>query len=372
MKKTLYLSLIILLSSCSPNKGENIIKVSFPAPGTDLVSWLDIFPDMELIPLTGEQLPMISCHALLIVHNNIYYVIDQYQTKKIYRFNQNGIYLNSIGTHGRGPKEYLYMTDVMIDNDGNISIFSSGGNILLTYSPDGTFLERRELSYTPHRFISHNGFNYHYYGNGSGNYGDDSGKDYQLYVTDESGKTVGEFLPSLPVYPLPNTHTFTLYGNTLNFCPTDDNNIYQLKDGKMEISYSFDFGAFNIPDEYYQSDLYAVAELFTKKEIAMKSGFFENRHSAILEVFIEKMMSGLRVIYGILNKRTNEWKWFNFKVEDDFFLFRYLDDEYAYFTAEPESLKQLPGMTDRFPVLKTITENDGLVILRGKTNSIKL
>ena len=361
MKKPFYLSFMLLLFSCAGNKGDQIIHASFPNPSEKVISWLDIFPDAEMIRLTGEQLPVLNPQGYLIVHDNMYYVIDPYHTSKIYRFNQNGRYMNSIGSRGRGPNEYLYMTDVMVDNYGNVAIFSTGTNALLTYSPDGLLLERKEFPYSPERFASLNGFNYHYMGTAG------ASMDYRLYVTDNSGETVGTLLPAPKSPAIPNVKTFSLYGNTLNLCPPEGNDIYQLKDGKIEVTYRFDFGSYNIPDEYYICSTYSELIDFFAKGIACKNAFFESKYCAILMIVIDTVKE-YRLIYGVLNKRQNIWKWFNWN-EDGFFL-QYLDEEYAYFTADPAEMKQIPGMTERFPLLNTVTDDDDIVILKCKTDSV--
>ena len=364
MKKIFTLSFIVVLFSCAGNKGDQIIHVSFPNPSEKVISWLDIFPDAEMIRLTGEQLPVLNPQGYLIVHDNMYYVIDPYHTSKIYRFNQNGRYMNSIGSRGRGPNEYLYLTDVMVDNYGNVAIFSTGTNALLTYSPDGLLLERKEFPYSPERFASLNGFNYHYMGIVG------AGMDYRLYVTDNSGETIGTLLPAPKSPARPNAQTFSLYGNTLNVCPPEGSEIYQLKDGKMEVTYRFDFGAHNIPDEYYTYSTFNELSIFFTKGIAWKNAFYENKHCAILWIVIEAPTE-FRLIYGVLNKQKNVWKWFNGS-EGDFIFLQYLDEEYAYLTASPQEMKQVPGMVERFPLLNTLTDDDDIVILKCKTASVKL
>ena len=270
--------------------------------------------------------------------------------------------MNSIGAKGRGPNEYIYLTDVMVDNHGNVTIHSMGEGALLIYSPDGVFLERKELPYSPERFFSLNGLTYHYMGMTG------TGMDYRLYVTDNSGKTVGTLLPAPKSPAIPNAQTFSLYGSTLNLCPTEGNDIYQLKDGKMEVTYRFDFGVYNIPDEYYTCSDYRELSNFWDKGIAQKQMFYENRHCAILLIVIDAP-TGFRLIYGVLNKQKNVWKWFNGS-ETDFIFLQYFDEEYAYLTASPQEMKQIPGMTERFPLLNTLTDDDDMVVLKCKTASV--
>ena len=367
MKNTLYFLTTILLFSCSTNKGDNVVNVSFSTENADFVSWLDIFPDMEMIRLTGEQMPILSPMSILIFRNNIYYVIDPFNTKKVHRFDQKGSYLNSIGSFGRGPNEYLYITDVMIDKHDNVMIYSGvRQGVLLTYSPNGALISRVEIPKAPQRYISLNGYHYHYMGNGSN-------MDYQLYVKNDNGQTVGQFLPSSTVPTVQHRGTFSLYGETLIFCPPDDNNIYQIHNGKMEVRYRFDFGKYNLPDEYYrinnQTDFYDYLE---SKTVTYKNSFDENDHCAIFVVYNMTNGVDMKFVMGILHKQKNIWRWFNWNPDNDFIFFMLFDGEYAYFTADPTLLKQTPGMTDRFPLLNTVTDNEGVVILRSKTSTANL
>ena len=367
MKKILYISFIALLLSCSTNKGEGVIEVKalFPEAGTNLISWLDIFQDVEMIALAGEQLPMFGTYCKFIAHNNSYYIIEYGTSQKIHRFDKSGRYLNSIGTQGRGPEEYTFIQDVTMDDHGNIAVSSFYEDDLVIYSPDGTFIGKRELPF-PARYFSHNGFNYHFVGLLSG-------QGYQLYVTDKDGQSVGEFLPQPQSAPLsfpPNT-TFSLYDNTVNFCPAEGNEIYQLKDGKMEVKYRFDFGSYSITDEYYRKTMDELVASLSSNPVVYKYEFFESKHCAVLMTVIQGDINMDPIGgYGVLDKKKDTWRWFNWK--DDSIFLVYIDDEYAYFTASAELMRELPGSTERFPLLNTVTESNDTVILKCKTESIKL
>ena len=163
-----------------------------------------------------------------------------------------------------------------MDDNGNVSIYSQNTNTLFTYSLDGVFLEKKKLPYATERFISNQGFNYHYIGTASRE------KDYKLYVTDDSGKTVGEFLPSQTAPALPNNRTFSLNENTLYLCPPEGNDIYKLQNNKIEPIYSFDFGKYNIPEKYYEcTNLMSLGKFLNDKTVVMKLAFWENSNCAI-------------------------------------------------------------------------------------------
>ena len=372
MKKIFYFSFIVLLLSCSADKEIKMVKASFPEVGTNLISWLDIFSDVEMIVLTGEQAPMFSPQACrLSLHNGFYYVADNAHTEKTHRFDQNGKYLNSIGTPGRGPEEYISILDFVVDDRGNVVIHPYGQDVVVSYSKDGTFLGRRELPYGPYTFFSFNGFEYNYTGV--------IGDGYQLYVTDGSGETVIEFLPQYTSAPLswfPNSQMFSVYDNGVNFCPDVDDGIYWLKDGKMEIRYRFDFGDYTITDEYYKKDFDTFVDFLSSNSVAYKEAFFENSHCAVLFVIIlgkvnpEPLFPSF--VMGVLDKRRDAWRWFNFDENNFMSIPLYFDEEYAYFLASAELMREESGLTERFPLLNTVTEGNDTVILKCKTKSIKL
>jgi len=366
MKNFFYFNFIVLLFSCSLDNETNTVIVSFPEAGTNFISWLDIFPDAEMIALTGEQLPMFGPYCKFVTHNNNYYVIDYMRGQKVHRFDQNGKYLNSIGARGRGPEEYTSVFDVMVDDHGNVVVFPHGESVLVTYSPEGVFLGRKELPYSS-RFFSHNGFNYHYVGV-------NTDQEYQLYATDSNGQTVGEFLlqPLTAPYSFTNSSPFSLYNNVVNFCPPEDNGIYRLKDGEIEARYRFDFGSYSITDEYYKKSLDELYSFYSSNPIAYKYAFHESDHSAILEVVIQADESiDPRLVYGLLDKKRDNWRWFNWE-EDSMPYLRYLDEEYAYFLASAELMREVSGFVERFPLLNTITESNDTVILKCKTKTINL
>ena len=370
MKKILNFAFVALLFSCSTDKEIKTINVSFPEAGTNFISWLDIFPDIEMISLSGEQAPMLGSSCNLFVHDNIYYVADPFNTEKMYRFDQNGKFLNSIGSQGRGPEEYTTINDVLVDEQGNIVVYPYGEGVLVIYSPDGKFLEKREQPHRFQKYFVHNGFNYYYVGIYTG-------QDYQLYVTDDNGQAIGEFLPQYSSVPtsMPNAQTFSLFDDVVNFCPTYGNEISRLQGDKMEVKYRFDFGRYNIPDEFYKLDRTDLISFFSSNSMAHLDAFYESKHCAVLQVMIQGAVE-LDPIFavGVLDKRRDVWKWFNVDWKTDFVFFPhfYFDEEHAYFMASAELMREVSGLIERFPLLNTVTEGNDTVILKCETKNIKL
>ena len=370
MKKVFYFAFFALLFSCSTDKEIKTVKVSFPEAGTNFISWLDIFPDVEMIALTGEHAPMFAQRCHLFIHDNVYYVADFAHTNKVHRFDRDGRYLNSIGTQGRGPEEYTSLYDVLVDNRGNVVVhpFGAGEGAVIVYSQDGIFLEKIEHPYISQKFFSHNGFNYHY----TGVYTD---QEYRLYVTDNNGQTVGEFLPQPPSAPLnyPNFQTFSLYNDAVSFCPPEGDDIYRLKDGKMEVKYRFDFGNYHITDEYYKAGPVTLRDFLASNTIAIKESFSENGHCAVLFVTIQGAIElPPTFVMGVLDKKKDLWRWFNWDESNFMQIPLYFDEGHVYFLASAELMREEPGLAERFPLLNTISEGNDTVILKCRTDSVKL
>jgi len=357
MMKKLSVILCLFLLSCAKDKGVIVVQYT-DSSGAELLS-SPIFETIDVLTLHGEDAPLFGSWSKITVKNGIFYVEDT-QLNKIHLFDSSGNYLNSVGQTGNGPGEYLYLSDVIIEENGDISIYDSGA--LHTYSPFGNFLGTTEYLHKSYNYQRANGFNYHYYGTGSG-------LPYQLYITDSQNQPVDSCITSFMVV---NTELapFSTYGDVLNLCPYYGGEIYRLIDGKAQIAYTFDFGKYNIPDKYYHfGDMYQAFDFLMPRTFAAKGRFFENQKYAILQAGIGNMeLLWQRYVYGLLEKATSTWSWF-YVDEEDFmndFCLKYMDESYLYFAADPEMVIDTQ-ITERFPALSALNvERDILVIFKCK------
>ncbi|MCL2738736.1 MAG: 6-bladed beta-propeller [Bacteroidales bacterium] len=359
MMKHLSILLCLFLLSCAKDK-EVIVVQYTDSSGAELLS-SPIFDTVEIITLHGEGAPFFGSWSNIAVKNDIYYVEDT-QLGKIHLFDATGKYLNSVGGTGRGPAEYQYIDDMIIEDNGDVSVYSSQQGTLYTYTPQGYFLGSTEYSHKSGNFNRANGFNYHYYGTGSG-------LPYQLYITNRQNQSVGSGITS---YMVVNNDfaPFSAFGNTLYLCPYYGGEVYRLTDGKITVAYTFDFGIYNIPADYYRfGDMFEAFDFLMPKTFAAKNRFFENQKYAVLQAGVANMESlWARYIYGLSEKATSTWNWF-YMDDDDFmndFSLKYMDDSHIYFAADPEMVIDAP-ITERFPALSTLdVDTDILVIFKCK------
>jgi hypothetical protein len=353
MKNSLIIFCFFLLS-CS--QAKDIIKVEYtPSSGVELLSSF-VFEDVEIIPIYDN---VFSTWGRLVAKNGLYYISGD--DEKVHLFDASGKSLNSVGEVGRGPGEYAGFNSLTIEDNGDISIYSSAG-ILYTYSSDGRFLGSTEYPVNSQEFAKANGFNYHYFGNGSG-------QAYQLYISDTQNHIIDSCLAAVNATSLELGVVFSEYGNALNLCLPDDGDIYRLVDGKADLSYSFNFGMYKFSPAYYRSS--SMEETFAyiqSSANAFKSKFLENQSHAILEVCVFDGPQELdRILYGILDKATSIWEWHYMNEGDfmDFYNLKYIDDSYLYFLAYPDMIIDA-NIAERFPALGALSEDCAMVILKCK------
>ena len=355
--KNFYILLCLLILSCTKNK-EVIVVQYIDSSGAELLS-SSIFETVEIATLHGEDAPLFGSWCNMAVKNDTYYVEDA-PSGKIHLFDATGKYLNSVGERGNGPGEYQYINDMIIEDNGDISVYSCQQGALFTYSPQGSFLGSTEYAHKSGNFNRANGFNYHYFGPGSG-------LPYQLYITNSQNQPIDSCITS---YMVVNNDfaPFSSSGDALILCPYYGGDVYRLIDGKVQTAYTFDFGKYNIPTDYYHfGDIYEAFDFLMPKTFAAKNRFFENQKYAVLQAGVANMESlWARYIYGLLEKSTSTWSWF-YMDEDDFmndFCLKYMDDSHLFFAADPEMVMDA-GIVERFPVLSTLdADKDILVIFK--------
>jgi len=349
---------LFLLLSCASGKDAIVVQYN-DSSGEDLLS-SPCFIDIEIIALQGEEAPVLGPFVNMVVKNDTYYIADPIQSGKVYLFDSDGRYLNSVGEMGRGSKEYLIHSDMIIEDNGHVSVYSSYQGTLFSYTMQGHFVGANEFGFKSANYGNAKDLNYHYFGEGSG-------MPRQLYISDKQHYVIDSCFSSSDV-PHMSTFSpvFTPFEDGLNLCPAYGSDIYRLKEGKVTLSYTFDFGEYTIPSEYFGKERNDAFDFIMSRTVATKELFFENQKYAVLQAVVINYEPGLtRFVYGLYEKASASWKWYYMK-DDDFmnnYNLKYMDDSYVYFIAEPALMKNT-ALIDKIPSLANFTEDDGNVILK--------
>ncbi|TWO31570.1 6-bladed beta-propeller [Seonamhaeicola sediminis] len=149
------LLLILFVSSCK--KEQTLIKhatdptkinLTESSKKDELVDYIKNFKILKLF--TNIKLANIDKVKFF---NNMYYVLDK-KTSNLVVFNEAGVFINKIGERGRGPGEYIKITDFEIDSKRNqILLLSEPNRAFFKYSLKGDFIKRISLDFFVHGFV---------------------------------------------------------------------------------------------------------------------------------------------------------------------------------------------------------------------------
>lgn len=119
MKKKL-LTLIAccaLLASCSSNKSSQSEKEETLKVSTENVELTDsaFFAQTRILPLETTDASLVQSINAICMAGDTLFLLDNRQ-QKIFIFDGNGKFINAIHNIGNGPKEYVALSDISIQN----------------------------------------------------------------------------------------------------------------------------------------------------------------------------------------------------------------------------------------------------------------
>lgn len=156
-----FLLLILYSSSCKENRGElaeNIQKAKAfilnqgeswreidveKAVEIDLIEYANLITERKYIYLDSDSL-IGSIDRLLVFKDKIY-ILDFTVKEKIFIFKLSGELIKIINNQGRGPEEYIGLSDISIDSINNELIVNDRLRTgVLHYTLDGEYIKKTE------------------------------------------------------------------------------------------------------------------------------------------------------------------------------------------------------------------------------------
>ncbi|GAA3640355.1 6-bladed beta-propeller [Flavivirga jejuensis] len=249
------LSVFITLLSCEKKKDKanhhgEIIKVLLDEANFENVKNISKYINhTELIKLEEHVAESIFGMANKItVKNNLLYIMDS-NYKKLLVFDLQGKFVRKIGTRGNGPGEYQNLTDFHVDSIGNTIILDGNREKLYWYDSSGKFLKDKKYPFEADTFTILENDQYLF---GLASYNRYKYEGNQIITTTKSFDKVDAFFEYSKY--VDDNFSFDYYfvegDKSILYNRPIDNNVHQLsKTGKLEKTYTFDFGNLNYPDE---------------------------------------------------------------------------------------------------------------------------
>ncbi len=230
-----------------PHESAEVISISLQ--NSPEWAFNDYFEIKKVIPLDSKII--ISELNKLVFHNEKILLLDQ-KSKSIVRFSNDGDFEKRLHFVGKGPEEYMEITDFIVDNKSNDIIILDGniGQQMVRYDWEGNFKKKQQIPFHSNSLEAlEDGFII-YCGNHQSKENVIDDKSFNNIVYCDSNFHVYD--KQIPVssawnglrYLFKNSTAFAKYGES-TYCqvPMPNNNtIYKLTNGTLHPRYQFDFG----------------------------------------------------------------------------------------------------------------------------------
>lgn len=238
----------VLLTSCT-EKTDSATTISFnPKAKKRSVLKTGVIKSYRLVKLESDSC-IIGEIDKIICNDSLLYILDRSITKEVFIFTKNGKFVNKISRQGHGKYEYIQLWDIFFNKEkGELCLLSNYDQKILSFTPDGKKV--LGVSKLPRMFDcvlpTRDGY-IGYMGNSVPN----PSMPYNIWTMDKSFNLMDGFVPVAPqlrgrIYY--GVNAMSKYKDVIYFKPEFDNNIYQIKDGKISLRYILNFGSKTVPD----------------------------------------------------------------------------------------------------------------------------
>ncbi|HBB93085.1 MAG: hypothetical protein A2X22_03935 [Bacteroidetes bacterium GWF2_49_14] len=140
---TIFSLLVLLLAGCKSEPDPVVVIPIINGPVNEIdVSIL--LENATVYPLATTSECMIGSTFFFLDCIDDYYILDK-SAEKVFRFGQQGEFLNTIGKMGKGPGEYVRLNEGIITGSQIELLTGFPQTELCSYSHDGTFLSKKSI-----------------------------------------------------------------------------------------------------------------------------------------------------------------------------------------------------------------------------------
>lgn len=210
------IGLAISFIQCLPIHGQErqeIKRVSINIDDFNQSGNLSEFLEItELIPLETNQICLVNRIDKVVMFESKIFVFDE-NSQKILLFNHDGTFIRQIGRPGKGPGEYLEISDFDIDRVRNLVYVLDFKNVH-TFSLNGEFQKTTKTQFMAQKLLVLNSNEIIFNG---------AGRDDRLFITDSTFQKTQSFFPYTLAHRItPNYSLSKLNENSIFHLPYCD------------------------------------------------------------------------------------------------------------------------------------------------------
>jgi len=328
-----------------------------------LINTDSIISDFKVIPLQNTNPPIGNIKKLMFCKGKI--IIWDQKGKSIWVFSEEGNFISSISSLGRGPKEYTSINNVSITTPNIINIADAASKSIIKYNFEGKFIERfSTISYLSD-YIEKDGYKYSFYHD---IVSEDINK-YFLKISDNSGFRSG-FFPFTCTRQFGENY-FIKSNEDIYFNKSFDNRIYKISGDKLMTAYTLNFGIDTFPchklENLKENDNYYKI-INSKKFIGNMSNICLTKNFLTFFYEIRDKKNPI-VMFFIYNLRTDKYYNYQYAKTEKYVIAtnpKFTDGEYFYDTVEPWTLSKISRskLFKKFNV--SVTADSNPILLKFK------
>lgn len=307
MKSLLFILIGLFLSGCRTTPQQNLPEIVKYGKAT-MGSLREQMKSIQIIRLDHQDKILFGEEPLIVHRDSSFYIADLKNSRKIYRFNEKGKLLDTIGQEGRGNQEYPHIRDFYVCEDQNdIYILSNPDIRLYQYDKAGNYKGMKLLADYAHS-LTMTGNRLWFYSSYNNGYHPE-----QILSTDTNLTLTGKYLPlETKIFSMFEGRAFSDgYSQTYLKLPFQET-VYQVTPDTILPVIRFDFGELNVPQSFWNSDdpIAGFNNLCNNGFIFLKN-IHEGKNHILAELLSQKSQGDADVHYycGIKNKQTNQWEW---------------------------------------------------------------
>jgi hypothetical protein len=238
IRQTTKLLLIVLVSSCYNKQDTTKLTSSKIIHVNEAKNYKlsNIIESVEYIQLETTEPNIGKVDKFEIIGDKIY-LLDCDVTNALYIYNLNGEFQFKIAGLGVGPEELSSVDDFLINlKNKKIIISDQKQNTINYFNFNGEFISKRKLLYASESFTNFDNKDIYYVSN----YEEIPNIKKNLIILDgqDHVNSAIDFDNEIDF----RRFNFSQYDSSLNFLHAFDNNIYNIKNDSIKISYHIDFG----------------------------------------------------------------------------------------------------------------------------------
>lgn len=365
----IWAAIVLLIAGCS-QKEEEVVSVNFEATEADFESQV---ASIELLPLQRDPQLRMGYAPSLYAFGDDWLLLERdpmaepdFRTCKLYRYDNEGRFLNAIGRKGDRLDE-LFRIDNLQFRDGNVIVFSlepaGDGEKAITYDATGHVLSAQHFEFAGGQSLLMEDGILTYYG-----HGDRRGREGRLMRYFPEGLMRQAFLTERTAPINVKSRADVLYPTKKGVVVIDtfSDTLWRYNAGKLQPYLVMDLGEHVMGDEFFAiEDMREGAQYFRSRPFAMVNRYLESGTTRLVELSVQTADRKHICLYGYDGGRS--WRWFRAAVPFEGAI-QLLDGPQAICLLEPAQLSlmsdSLRSRITNPEVLSGIAPEDNYVIAR--------